>query len=137
MAVKIRLKRMGNRHRAFYRLIVADSRAPRDGRFIEELGFYNPMTDPAEINVNTPGVKKWIGRGAQLSETAKSLLKRAGVIVQGKLVESDETAIVTAAPAATVETAEAPAAEAAPETPAPAEPAEAAGDEERTEGAPA
>ena len=146
MAVKIRLRRMGNRHRAFYRLIVADSRAPRDGRFLQELGIYNPMTDPAEIRIDAAGVKKWVERGAQMSDTAKSLLKRAGVLVQGKLVETPEpTAAVVAPVAAPVEAApvfeapvEAPAEAAAPEASTPSEPAEAAGDEEaRTEGAPA
>ncbi|MBE7558064.1 30S ribosomal protein S16 [bacterium] len=100
MAVKIRLKRMGNRHRSFYRLIATDSRSPRDGRFLEELGFYDPMKDPAIVQIDGASVRKWIERGAQLSETARSLLKRAGILVQGKLVD--------AAPAPAPQPAEAP-----------------------------
>lgn len=80
MAVKIRLKRMGAKKAPFYRIVVADSRSPRDGRFIEEIGFYNPMTNPAEIGLDAEKAKKWISNGAQPTETVKSILKKNGVI---------------------------------------------------------
>ena len=80
MAVKIRLRRMGAKKAPFYRVVVADSRSPRDGRFIEEIGYYNPMTEPAEINIDVEAAKKWIANGAQPTETAKSLLKKSGAI---------------------------------------------------------
>ena len=80
MAVKIRLRRMGAKKAPFYRVVVADSRSPRDGRFIEELGYYNPMTNPADIKVDVEKAKKWIESGAQPTETAKSILKKSGVI---------------------------------------------------------
>ena len=80
MAVKIRLRRMGAKKAPFYRVVVADSRYPRDGRFIEEVGTYNPMTDPAEVKVNAEAVKKWIGNGAQPTNTVKALLKKEGIL---------------------------------------------------------
>jgi small subunit ribosomal protein S16 len=80
MAVKIRLRRMGAKKTPFYRIVVADSRFPRDGRFIEEIGYYNPLTDPVEINVDGEKAKKWIANGAQATETVKSLLKKSGVV---------------------------------------------------------
>ena len=80
MAVKIRLRRMGAKKAPFYRIVVADSRFPRDGRFIEEIGTYNPLTNPAEINVDGEKAKKWIANGAQATETVKSLLKKSGVL---------------------------------------------------------
>ncbi len=80
MAVKIRLRRMGAKKAPFYRVVVADSRYPRDGRFIEEIGYYNPMTNPAEIKIDVDAAKKWIANGAQPTETAKSLLKKTGAI---------------------------------------------------------
>jgi small subunit ribosomal protein S16 len=80
MAVKIRLRRMGAKKAPFYRVVVADSRYPRDGRFIEEIGYYNPMTNPAEIKIDVEAAKKWIANGAQPTETAKSLLKKTGAI---------------------------------------------------------
>lgn len=80
MAVKMRLTRMGAKKAPFYRVIVADSRSPRDGRFIEELGYYNPLTNPAEIKIDAEKAKKWLGNGAQPTETVKSLLKKSGVI---------------------------------------------------------
>ena len=80
MAVKIRLKRMGAKKKPFYRIIVADSRSPRDGRFIEEIGTYDPLKDPAEIIVDGEKVKGWISNGAQPTESVKALLKRAGVV---------------------------------------------------------
>ena len=78
--VKIRLKRMGAKKAPFYRVIVADSRFPRDGRFIEELGTYNPLTNPAEIKVDAERVQQWIKNGAQPTETVRGLLKKAGVL---------------------------------------------------------
>ena len=80
MAVKIRLRRMGAKKKPFYRIIVADSRSPRDGRFIEELGTYDPLKDPSEIKVDGEKAKQWIANGAQPTETVKVLLKKAGVI---------------------------------------------------------
>ena len=80
MAVKIRLRRMGAKKAPFYRIVVADSRYPRDGRFIEELGYYNPLTNPAEVKIDGEKVKKWISDGAQPTETVKSLLKKNNII---------------------------------------------------------
>ena len=80
MAVKIRLRRMGAKKTPFYRVVVADNRAPRDGRFIEEIGYYNPLTDPVEINIDGEKAKKWIACGAQPSDTVKALLKKSNII---------------------------------------------------------
>jgi len=80
MAVKIRLKRMGAKKAPFYRVVVADSRFPRDGRFIEEIGTYNPLTDPAEIKIDNEAAQKWMKNGAQPTETVRALLKRSGAI---------------------------------------------------------
>ena len=80
MAVKIRLRRMGAKKAPSYRIVVADSRYPRDGRFIEEIGFYNPMTNPAEVKVDAEKAKQWIANGAQPTETVRDLLKKSGVI---------------------------------------------------------
>ena len=80
MAVKIRLKRMGAKKKPFYRVVVADSRAPRDGRFIEEIGYYDPMKDPGEISIDAEKAKKWLGNGAQPTDTVKSLLKKSGIV---------------------------------------------------------
>ncbi|MBQ7968929.1 MAG: 30S ribosomal protein S16 [Clostridia bacterium] len=77
--VKIRLKRVGAKKQPFYRVIVADSRSPRNGRFIEEIGYYNPLTNPAEIKIDAEKATKWIGNGAQPTETVKALLKKAGI----------------------------------------------------------
>lgn len=79
MATKIRLKRMGAKKKPFYRIVVADSRAPRDGRFIEEIGYYNPNVNPAEIKVDEEKAQKWLSTGAQPSDTVRSLLKKVGV----------------------------------------------------------
>ena len=79
MAGKIRLKRMGAKKAPFYRVVVADSRYPRDGRFIEELGHYNPTTNPVEIKIDVEKAQTWIKNGAQPTETVKSLLKKAGM----------------------------------------------------------
>ena len=80
MAVKIRLRRMGQKKAPFYRVIVADSRCPRDGRFIEEIGYYNPMTNPAEVKIDAEKAKTWLNNGAQPTETVKSLLKKSEII---------------------------------------------------------
>lgn len=80
MAVKIRLKRMGAKKKPFYRIVVADSRSPRDGRFIEELGYFDPLKDPAEVKIDAEKTKEWIGNGAQPTETVRSLLKKEGVL---------------------------------------------------------
>ena len=79
MSVKIRLKRIGAKKAPFYRVVVADSRYPRDGRFIEEIGYYNPLTNPVDIKIESEKAKKWISNGAQPTETVKSLLKKAGI----------------------------------------------------------
>ncbi|MFQ9515483.1 MAG: 30S ribosomal protein S16 [Eubacterium sp.] len=79
MAVKIRLKRMGKKKAPFYRIVVADSRSPRDGRFIEEVGTYDPNQDPSVFNVDEESVKKWLANGAQPTETVGKLLKIAGI----------------------------------------------------------
>ena len=78
--VKMRLRRMGAKKAPFYRIIVADSRYPRDGRFIEEIGTYNPLTEPAEIKINAERAKEWIGTGAQPTDIVKLLLKKAGIL---------------------------------------------------------
>jgi small subunit ribosomal protein S16 len=80
MAVKIRLKRMGAMKRPFYRIVVADSRFPRDGRFIETLGYYNPCVEPIELKIDGDKAKLWLGRGAQPTDTASALLKKEGLI---------------------------------------------------------
>lgn len=80
MAVKIRLKRMGSKKRPFYRVVVADSRSPRDGRFIETVGTYNPLVDPAEVKLNEELVLSWLNNGAQPSDTVKNLLSNAGIM---------------------------------------------------------
>lgn len=80
MAVKIRLRRMGAKKAPFYRIVVADSRYPRDGRFIEEIGSYNPTLNPPEVKVNAEKVQQWIKNGAQPTETVKAILKKNGVI---------------------------------------------------------
>ena len=76
MAVKIRLRRMGAKKNPFYRIVVADSRYPRDGRFIEEIGYYNPLEEPAVIKIDTEKAEKWIANGAQPTDTVKALLKK-------------------------------------------------------------
>mgnify|MGYP000890234163 FL=1 len=80
MSVKIRLRRMGAKKAPFYRVVVADSRYPRNGRFIEEIGTFNPLADPAEINIDAEAAKKWIGNGAQPTDTVKALLKKSNII---------------------------------------------------------
>jgi len=80
MAVKIRLKRLGAKKAPFYRVIVADERAPRDGKFIDQIGYYNPLTDPAEIKIDAEKAAKWIANGAQPTDTVRALLKKADII---------------------------------------------------------
>ena len=81
MAVRIRLTRKGAKKRPFYRIVAADSEAPRDGRFLEVLGHYDPLEDPAKVHIDEDGVRKWMQRGAKLSETVRSLLRKKGVSV--------------------------------------------------------
>ena len=80
MAVKIRLRRMGAKKTPFYRIVVADSRYPRDGRFIEEIGYYNPMTEPKTFKVDEEKAKKWISNGAQPTDTVKALFKNNNIL---------------------------------------------------------
>ncbi|MHC1695079.1 MAG: 30S ribosomal protein S16 [Eubacteriales bacterium] len=80
MSVKIRLRRMGAKKAPFYRVVVADSRYPRDGRFIEEIGYFNPLTEPSEIKIDEEKAKKWIANGAQPTETVKTLLRKSNII---------------------------------------------------------
>jgi len=78
LAVRIRLKRMGGKKKPFYRIVVADSRYPRDGRFIEEIGYYNPTTKPTTFEVDAEKVQQWISKGAKPSDTVKALLDKTG-----------------------------------------------------------
>ena len=78
--VKLRLRRMGAKKAPFYRVVVADSRYPRDGRFIEEIGYYNPTTEPSEIKIDADKAKDWLAKGAQPTETVKVLLKKSGIV---------------------------------------------------------
>ncbi|MBQ3040929.1 MAG: 30S ribosomal protein S16 [Clostridia bacterium] len=80
MAVKIRLRRMGAKKAPFYRVIVADERSPRDGKFIDEIGYYNPLRDPAEIKIDSEKATKWLNDGAQPTETVRALLKKSGIV---------------------------------------------------------
>ena len=78
--VKMRLTRMGQKKAPFYRVVVADSRYPRDGRFIEEIGYYNPTTNPAEVKIDAEKATEWLKKGAQPTDTVKSLLKKSGIV---------------------------------------------------------
>lgn len=80
MAVKIRLRRLGAKKAPFYRVVVADSRYPRDGRFIEEIGYYDPTKEPADVKIDAEKAQKWIKNGAQPTDTVKALLKKNGVL---------------------------------------------------------
>ena len=84
MAVKIRLARHGAKKRPFYRIVAADSESPRDGRFLEKLGTYNPLQDPAKVDLNADRIKYWIGQGAIPTDTVRSILKREGVFAAGE-----------------------------------------------------
>ncbi len=83
MAVKIRLTRVGARNNPIWRVVAADGRSPRDGRFLEVLGYYNPQTDPSTIELNEERVRSWLGRGAQPSQSVKNLLKAKGISAKG------------------------------------------------------
>jgi len=87
LAVKIRLKRMGSKKRPFFRVVAADSRSPRDGRFIETLGYYNPMADPPEIKFDDDKVYKWLDNGAIPTENARQLLRKAGLLERWRLLK--------------------------------------------------
>ncbi|MBR0081196.1 MAG: 30S ribosomal protein S16 [Clostridia bacterium] len=78
--LKIRLRRMGAKKQPFYRIVVADSRAPRDGAFVEEIGYYNPIAEPVELKVDNDRAKEWMKNGAQPTDTVRGLLKKAGAI---------------------------------------------------------
>ena len=80
MAVKIRLRRMGAKKAPFYRIVVADSRYPRDGRFIEEIGYYNPLQDPPVVKIDAQKAAQWIANGAQPTDTVKTLFKKNGIL---------------------------------------------------------
>lgn len=80
MAVKIRLRRMGSKKAPFYRVVVADSRYPRDGRFIEEIGTYNPLTEPASVSIDNDKAKTWLKNGAQPTDVVKRLFKDSGIL---------------------------------------------------------
>jgi small subunit ribosomal protein S16 len=82
MAVKIRLRRMGAKKAPFYRVIVADEKSPRDGKFIDEIGYYNPLTNPAEIKIDAEKAQAWIKNGAQPTETVRSILKKSNIDVK-------------------------------------------------------
>ena len=80
MAVKIRLKRMGSKRKPFYRIVVGDSRSPRDGRFIEAVGYYNPLTNPVDLKLNEEDILNWLQKGAQPSDTVRNLLGSKGIM---------------------------------------------------------
>ena len=80
MAVKIRLKRLGAKKAPFYRVIVADERSPRDGKFIDQIGYYNPLTNPADIKINAEKATEWLAKGAQPTDTVKALLKKSDIL---------------------------------------------------------
>ena len=80
MAVKLRLKRMGSKKKPFYRIVAADSRSPRDGRFLETVGTYDPMTEPAEVSINEEAAMKWLRDGAIPTDTVRNLLKKQGIL---------------------------------------------------------
>jgi small subunit ribosomal protein S16 len=132
--VKIRLKRMGAKKRPFYRLVVADSRSPRDGKFIEEIGYYDPLPNPATVRIDADKVHEWMRRGARPSDVARKLLEREGILQRN----AQSRPVVTAPPKPAAEAAAAPAAEAPAEAETPAEAAEtpeveAVAEEERAE----
>ncbi len=93
MAVKIRLRRMGSKKNPFYRIVVADSRAPRDGKFIEEIGYYNPLTEPKTINVNNEKANDWIKKGAKPTDVVDRLFKNVGIYdsKEEKVAVAEET----------------------------------------------
>ncbi len=90
MPVRIRLKRVGAKKRAQYRIVAADSRSPRDGRFIESLGYYNPLTDPATVEIDKEKALQWLQRGAELTPTVRSLFSKKGILKDLKTLGGDE-----------------------------------------------
>lgn len=80
MSVKIRMKRMGSKRKPFYRIVVADSRAPRDGRFIQEVGYYNPISEPVQLKLDEDIILDWLQKGAQPSDTVRNLLSSKGIM---------------------------------------------------------
>jgi small subunit ribosomal protein S16 len=112
MATRIRLRRTGRRHQPTYRIVVTDKRAPRDGKFIETLGHYNPRTEPATLEVNAEKARDWLSRGATPSETVRSLFKKAGVFTAAASAPTEAAASAPAEAAASAP-AEAPASAAA------------------------
>lgn len=90
VSVRIRLKRMGAKKRPHYRIVAADSRSPRDGRFIETLGYYNPLTDPATVEIDREKALEWLRRGAELTPTVRSLFSKRGILKDRKAPEGDE-----------------------------------------------
>lgn len=90
MSVKIRLRRMGKKRQPFYRLVVADSHTQRDGRFIDIIGTYNPLTQPAEVKIDEEKALEWLQKGAQPSQTAKKLLSQAGIIAKHANRDTEE-----------------------------------------------
>lgn len=92
MSVKIRLRRMGAKKRPFYRVVVADSRCARDGRFIETLGYYNPCVEPSDVKIDADRAKHWLSVGAQPSDTAAALLKKQGIIARTGAAQSEPQA---------------------------------------------
>ena len=104
--VKIRLKRMGAKKRPFYRLVVADSRSPRDGKFIEEIGFYDPLPNPAKVQIDADKVREWMRRGARPSDVARKLLEREGILQRSAQVRRAAAPAKAEAAEAPVEVAE-------------------------------
>jgi len=123
--VKIRLTRMGAKKRPFYRLVVADSRSPRDGRFIETLGTYDPLPDPAKIEIDAEKVRAWLAKGARPSDSARQVLMQQGILPRPPMVAypPKDAPVEEPKPAAATSSAaaadEAPAADAAPAEPEP------------------
>ena len=89
MAVKLRLKRMGSNKKPFYRIVVADSRSPRDGKFIEEIGYYNPVSQPKQVKINDEKAVKWLSNGAQPTDTVKTLLVNNGIMKNSKIIKNN------------------------------------------------
>lgn len=114
MAVKIRLKRMGANKRPFYRIVAADSRTPRDGRTLDTLGYYDPMTEPSTIRIDSDKAKLWLGRGAQATDTVRRLLTVSGVLSGPQTAAPEAEAVPAEAVVAETVPAEAVPAEAVP-----------------------
>lgn len=130
--VKIRLKRMGAKKRPFYRLVVADSRSPRDGKFIEEIGYYDPLPNPATVRIDADKVHEWMRRGARPSDVARKLLEREGILQRSAASRRVVTSEAKPADEAPATAAEAPAEE-APATAEETAEVEAAEEETRAE----